>query len=83
MICPNCGHDSGKGRPPLTKRQRQVFEFVRSNIEDWGYAPSLTEIAAWCGMRAISTAHEHLTYLERKGYIRRVGKGAPRNVQVV
>lgn len=56
---------------PLTKRQREILSFLTSYSEDHGYAPSFEEIAARFNYNSLATVHEHLTNLERKGYIRR------------
>jgi repressor LexA len=55
----------------LTKRQREILDFVESFIQGYGYSPSFEEIAKFFGYRSLATVHEHLTNLERKGYIRR------------
>ncbi len=55
----------------LTKRQREVYEFVGSFIEENGYAPSLEEIAEHFGLSSVATVHEHLANLEEKGVLRR------------
>ncbi|UCC48587.1 MAG: transcriptional repressor LexA [Gemmatimonadota bacterium] len=55
----------------LTKRQREMLDFIESFIQDYGYSPSFEEIAKFFGYRSLATVHEHLTNLERKGYIRR------------
>jgi repressor LexA len=56
---------------PLTRRQRELLDYVSTYIEGKGYAPSFEEIARQFGFRSLATVHEHLTNLERKGYIRR------------
>jgi repressor LexA len=56
---------------PLTRRQREIFDFVSQHIEGKGYAPSFEEIAGQFGFQSLATVHEHLTNLERKGFIRR------------
>jgi repressor LexA len=55
----------------LTKRQREILEFIRFFQRKRGYAPSLEEIAGHFGLAAVSTVHEHLTNLTEKGYLRR------------
>ena len=55
----------------LTKRQREILDFIRSFQRDRGYAPSLEEIASHFGLSAASTVHEHLVNLTEKGYLRR------------
>ncbi|MGH7546667.1 MAG: transcriptional repressor LexA [Gemmatimonadales bacterium] len=55
----------------LTRRQRQILDYISSHIAANGYAPSFEELARQFGFRSLATVHEHLTNLERKGYIRR------------
>jgi repressor LexA len=56
---------------PLTKRQREILEYLRSYIEERQYAPSFEEIALHFKFSSLATVHEHLTNLEQKGFIRR------------
>ena len=56
---------------PLTKRQREILDYLRDFIADNGYAPSFDEIRQDFGYASLATVHEHLTNLQRKGYIRR------------
>src|SRR5438094_10462757 len=56
---------------PVTRRQREILDFIGKHIEEKGYAPSFEEIARQFGFQSLATVHEHLTNLERKGYIRR------------
>jgi repressor LexA len=55
----------------MTKRQREILSFLESHIQAHGYAPSFEEIAEQFSFQSLATVHEHLTNLERKGYIRR------------
>lgn len=55
----------------VTRRQREILDFISGHIDDKGYAPSFEEIAKQFGFQSLATVHEHLTNLERKGYIRR------------
>jgi repressor LexA len=55
----------------LTKRQREILSFLGTYSESYGYAPSFEEIAAQFNYNSLATVHEHLSNLERKGYIRR------------
>ena len=55
----------------LTKRQREILTFLGSYSEDNGYAPSFEEIAQQFSYNSLATVHEHLSNLERKGYIKR------------
>jgi repressor LexA len=56
---------------PLTKRQREILDYIDGFIADQGYAPSFEEIAEHFGYSSLATVHEHLSNLERKGYIRK------------
>ncbi len=56
---------------PLTKRQREILDFLSDYVADRGYAPSFEEIAHKFDYSSLATVHEHLSNLERKGYIRR------------
>src|SRR6266498_2596510 len=56
---------------PVTRRQREILDYIAKHIEEKGYAPSFEEIARQFGFQSLATVHEHLTNLERKGYIRR------------
>jgi repressor LexA len=56
---------------PLTKRQKEILDYIGSFIEEMGYAPSFEEIAESFGYSSLATVHEHLSNLERKGYIRK------------
>lgn len=67
---------------PLTKRQKQILDFIERFIEEQGYAPSFEEIAEAFGYASLATVHEHLSNLERKGYIRK-SYNESRSVEVV
>lgn len=56
---------------PLTRRQRQILEYIKSYIHEHQYAPSFEEIAEHFRFSSLATVHEHLTNLERKGFIQR------------
>lgn len=55
----------------LTKRQREILEYLERHIQAHGYAPSFEEIAEQFRFQSLATVHEHLSNLERKGVIRR------------
>jgi repressor LexA len=55
----------------LTKRQHEMLTYLRDYIDDKGYAPSFEEIAGHFNYNSLATVHEHLTNLERRGYIKR------------
>jgi len=56
---------------PLTKRQREILTYLSAYSEQNGFAPSFEEIAEQFSYNSLATVHEHLTNLERKGYIKR------------
>jgi repressor LexA len=56
---------------PLTKRQREILDFLNEFIQQHGYAPSLEEIGRRFGLSSLATVHKHLTNLQEKGFIKR------------
>ena len=48
---------------PLTKRQKEILDFITGFIEERGYAPSFEEIAKAFGYSSLATVHEHLREL--------------------
>jgi len=56
----------------LTKRQREIFDFINRFIQGQRYSPSLREIAEGTGISSLATIHKHLRNLEGKGVIRRI-----------
>lgn len=55
----------------LTKRQREILDFIRRESQRKGYPPSIREIGEAFNLSSPSTVHGHLSRLARKGYIRR------------
>ncbi len=55
----------------LTKRQREIYNFVQGYLKKEGFAPTLQEIADNVGIASLSTIHKHLKNMEIKGAIRR------------
>jgi len=53
----------------LTKRQKEVLDFIKSYSKRKGYAPSLEEIQKECDFASVSTAHFHVTKLKENGYL--------------
>ena len=62
--------------PHLTDRQRQVYDFTARTIREKGYAPSIREIAVRFKIASKNGVFRHLEALQRKGYIRRLGRRA-------
>jgi repressor LexA len=56
---------------PLTKRQREILDYLNEFISQHGYAPSLEEIGRRFGLSSLATVHKHLTNLQEKGFIKR------------
>jgi repressor LexA len=56
---------------PLTKRQREILDYLQEFIQQHGYAPSLEEIGRRFNLSSLATVHKHLTNLQEKGVIRR------------
>ena len=67
---------------PLTKRQREILNYLADFIQQKGYAPSLEEIGQRFGLSSLATVHKHLTNLEGKGFIRRSWNKS-RSVEIV
>ena len=67
---------------PLTKRQREILDFLNEFIENHGYAPSLEEIGRRFGLSSLATVHKHLTNLQDKGVIKRAWNRS-RSVELV
>ncbi len=66
----------------LTRRQKEVLEYLRTYIHQNGYAPCVRDICSALDLKSTSTAHAHLTKLERKGYITR-DPAKPRTIMVL
>ncbi|UFJ42254.1 transcriptional repressor LexA [Brevibacillus humidisoli] len=55
----------------LSSRQQAIMDFIRKEVKDKGYPPSVREIGEAVGLASSSTVHGHLARLEKKGLIRR------------
>jgi repressor LexA len=55
----------------LTRRQKEIYEYVRSFVDEEGYAPSLEEIGARFGLSSVATVHKHVQNLVDKGLLRK------------
>jgi repressor LexA len=56
----------------LTKRQKEILDFLTRYLERKGYAPTIEEIGEHFHLRSLATVHKHLTNLQEKGIIKRV-----------
>jgi repressor LexA len=55
----------------LTRRQKQVYDFISSFVDQHGYSPSFEEIAEGLGLSSLATVHKHITNLEQKQLLKR------------
>ena len=55
----------------LTKRQKEIFDFIRRYAQKYGYPPTVREIGKAVGLTSSSTVHAHLANLEKIGLLRR------------
>ncbi|MGA3230052.1 MAG: transcriptional repressor LexA, partial [Candidatus Binatus sp.] len=55
----------------LTKRQKQLLDYLTDYNSEHGYAPTLAEVGQYFGLSSLATVHKHLHNLEQKGVIKR------------
>src|ERR1700691_4963054 len=55
----------------LTRRQKQVYDFISNFVDTHGYSPWFEEIAEGLGLSSLATVHKHITNLEQKELLRR------------
>jgi len=55
----------------LTERQRQILHVIEKSMQDRGYPPSVREIGEAVGLNSPSTVHNHLSSLQKMGFLRR------------
>lgn len=55
----------------LTRRQKEVLDFIQSFVEEHGYSPSYEEMATGLNLASLATVHKHVSTLEAKNYLRR------------
>src|SRR5680860_447330 len=75
------------GRPrsdvvDLTKRQREIFDFIGKYADKTGYPPTVREIGKAVGLHSSSTVHAHLANLEKIGLLKR-DPTKPRAIEVL
>ena len=66
----------------LTKRQKEIFDFIRKYAAKYGYPPTVREIGKAVGLHSSSTVHAHLANLEKIGLLRR-DPAKPRAMEVM
>jgi repressor LexA len=55
----------------LTKRQKEVVEFIAKFVDEHGYSPSYDEIARGLNLASLATVHKHINALEAKNYLKK------------
>ncbi len=65
----------------LSPRQAQILEFIKRNVQEKGYPPSVREICRAVGLSSTSTVHGHLDKIEEKGFIKR-DPSKPRTIEI-
>ena len=66
----------------ITKRQRQIYDYIARFVHEKGYAPSFEEIGNGMGLNSLATVHKHITNLENKGLLTR-GYNRSRSIDLV
>ena len=66
----------------LSAKQRQILEYMKAEVREKGYPPSVREICDAVGLKSTSTVHGHLSRLEKKGLIRR-DPTKPRAIEIL
>src|SRR3954469_19449217 len=66
----------------LTKRQKEIFDFIRKYAAKTGYPPTVREIGKAVGLHSSSTVHAHLANLEKLGLVRR-DPSKPRAIELL
>jgi len=66
----------------LTKRQKEIFDFIRKYADKTGYPPTVREIGKAVGLHSSSTVHAHLANLEKIGLLRR-DPSKPRAIELL
>jgi repressor LexA len=65
----------------LTKRQKEVLDFIADFVDEHGYSPSYEEIAQGLKLASLATVHKHIQGLEARNYLRR-GFNQSRSIEV-
>ncbi|HKW74013.1 MAG TPA: transcriptional repressor LexA [Terriglobales bacterium] len=55
----------------ITKRQREIYDFLYDFVQKNGYSPSFEEIGQGMGLSSLATVHKHISNLEKKGLLKR------------
>ena len=63
----------------LTKRQKEILDYVRDHVGEHGYAPTLQEIGVRFGLSSPATVYKHVEQLVQKGYVTAVPEAQRRS----
>ena len=66
----------------LTKRQKEILDFIKEYIDKNEYSPSVEEIKEHFKIKSVSTIHEHIESLKSKGYLKKIDNQA-RTIQLL
>lgn len=66
----------------ITRRQKDVLDFIREFVERCGYSPSFEEIARGLELNSLATVHKHISNLEKKGLLQR-GHNRSRSIDIL
>lgn len=88
FFCPklkvNNNHKKGEIMPVvLYEKQREILDFIAQYIQKYGFSPQLKEIAKAMKLKSLSTIHEHIAVLIRKGVIKKSGRGKLRTLKII
>ena len=64
----------------LTKRQSDILHFIRKCLQNNNMPPTINEICEEFGFKSTNGVHQHLSALEKKGYLKRISKGSSRGI---
>ena len=70
----------GYGR--ITEKQQEILDYIKQEILNKGYPPTVRELCDACNLKSTSSVHSHLETLEKNGYIRR-DPSKPRTIEIV
>jgi repressor LexA len=66
----------------LTKKQKQILDFIHDFQKDHGYSPSYREIASRFGLSSVATVFQHIKNLEQRGYVT-ISENEARSIELV
>ena len=66
----------------LTKRQKEIYDYIADFVQRNGYSPSFEEIGEGMGLSSLATVHKHISNLEKKGLLKR-GYNKSRSIDVL